>query len=72
VADRLVVNLRQFHQFHHIDASLAALALGHKVRRPAHHFGNLMLRQARLLARGDETLQERIVGFLEPGGPCFS
>ena len=72
MVDRLLVDLRQFHQFHHIDAALAALALGHEVRGPAHHLRNLMLGQARLLARSDETLQERVINLLELGGPCFA
>ena len=72
MVDRLVINLRQLHQFHHIDTALAALALGHEVRGPAHHFRNLMLRQACLLARGDETFQERVISLLELGGPCFA
>lgn len=72
MVDWLLVDLRQLHQFHHIDTALAALALGHEVRGPAHHFRNLMLRQARLLARSDETLQERVISLLELGGPRFA
>ena len=72
MVDWLLVDLRQLHQFHHIDTALAALALGHEVRGSAHHLGNLMLRQACLLARSDETLQERVIRLLKLGGPCFA
>lgn len=65
MADRHLVNLRQFQQLHYIDAAVAALAPGHKVMRPAHHRRNLMLRQPRLLAGSNEAFQKRVVGFLE-------
>lgn len=71
MVDRLAVNLRKFHQLHHVYTALAALTLGHKVRGPTHHFRNFVLRQASLLASRDETFQERLVGILELGGSCF-
>lgn len=69
--DVLFVNLCQFHQFHHIDAAVSALAFGHKVGRPTHHSGHFMLAQFGLLAGGDQMLQERVIGVLELRRPSF-
>lgn len=72
VADWLLVNLRQFHEFHYVDAAVPAFAPGHEVVRPSHHRGNFMLRQSGLLAGRNQTLQKRVVGFLELGGSRLS
>ena len=44
MADWLLVDHRQFHKLHHIDAAVPAFALGHEIRRAAHHRRNVMLR----------------------------
>lgn len=72
MADWLVVNLRQFHEFHHVDAAVPAFATGDEVVRPAHHRRDLVLRQPGLLAGRNQALQKPVVGFLELGGSRFS
>lgn len=72
MADRLPVNLGQFHQLHNVDAPVSALAFGDEIGRPAHHRGHFVLAHPSLFAGSNQALQKRVVGVLKLRRPSFS
>ena len=57
--DGLLINLREFKQFHHVDAAIADLASAEEVWRTTHDGRDLMLGKASLFPRRNESLRQQ-------------